>query len=210
MSLLIGLALRLHKVFLPTQIGDALFQTSDLLPAALQPDVRGQQGLILEGFPHRLGQLCQHRFMWDHGQIHLQQVLAALAQLLDKVQRVENRQEHITLPEHIVKVELADLIPVIGDGHAVFSAGTGQFMVGTRFIHKAHTDGNVGIALVMQPVNAALPKERKPGHDKGDGIGDAGFSPAIAAGDHGILSQCKRERIAGAASEKPYDGIYSD
>ena len=189
MSLLISLALRLRKILLTAQIGDALFQTANFLPAALQPGVRGEQGLVLERLPHGLGKLGQHRFMGDHGQIHLQQVLATLSQVLDKVQRVEDRQEHVTLPEHIVEVELADLIAIVGDGHAVFSAGAGQFMMGTRFIHKAHTDGNVGIALVMQSVNTALPKERKPGHDKGDGIGNAGFSPAIAAGDHGRIAE---------------------
>ena len=127
--------------------------------------------------------------MRDHGQIHFQQVLAVLAQLLNEVQRVENRQKHVTLSEHIRQVELADLIPIVGNGHAVFPAGTGQFVVRTCFIHETHPDGDIRIVLIMKPVNPALPEEGEPGYDEGNGICDAGFASAVAAGDDGWIAE---------------------
>ena len=127
--------------------------------------------------------------MGNHGQVHLQQILAALAQLLNEVQRVENGQEHIPLAKHIVEVKLTDLIAIIADVHAAFPAGAGQLMVRAGFVHKAHTDGNIGVALVVQAVNTALPKKGQAGDDESDGIGDARFTTAVTSGNDGGISE---------------------
>ena len=41
----------------------------------------------------------------------------------------------------------------------------------------------------MQPVDPALPEKGEPGDGEGDGVGNAGFTPAVAAGDDGGIAK---------------------
>ena len=127
-------------------------------------------------------------------QIALQQVLAVLTQLLDEVQGVENGEKHIPLTKKVGEIELADLIAVVGDGHAVFSSRARQLMGRASLIHKAHLNGNIRVALVVEPVDPTLPEEGKPGHDKGDGVRDAGFAPPVPACDDGGIAEGQLRR----------------
>ena len=181
--------LRYRHVLLTVQVGDALLQTADLLTSALEISVRGEKKLVLQGFPHRLGKLCKDRFLRDMRQIPLQQVLAVLTQLLDEVQGVENGEKHIPLTKKVGEIELADLIAVVGDGHAVFSSRARQLMGRASLIHKAHLNGNIRVVLVVEPVNPTLPEEGEPGHGKGDGVRDAGLAAPIPAGDNSGIAK---------------------
>ena len=73
--------------------------------------------------------------------------------------------------------------------------GTGQLVGNARFIQKMHANGHIRLDLVMEPVNAALPKKGQPGNGKGDGVRNAGFPTAIAAGNGGKVSEVQRGRL---------------
>ena len=57
------------------------------------------------------------------------------------------------------------------------------------FIHKIHLNGNIRVALIVEPVDPALPEEGETGHDKGDGVRDAGFAPPVPACDDGGIAE---------------------
>ena len=59
----------------------------------------------------------------------------------------------------------------------------------------------------MKPVNPALPEEREPGYDEGNGICDAGFAPAVAAGnDGGIAEDQLRGALVGLKARNVHAG----
>ena len=82
-----------------------------------------------------------------------------------------------------------DLIAVVGDGHAVFSSRARQLMGRASLIHKAHLNGNIRVALVVEPVDPTLPEEGESGHGKGDGVRDAGLAAPVPAGDNSGIAK---------------------
>ena len=112
-----------------------------------------------------------------------QQFLPIVPQFLDEIEGIEDGEEHILFAEHLIEVVLADLIAVVGDGHAAFLPGAGQFMVLAFPVHKVHRHHQVGIRLAVQPVDPALPEKGEAGDGESDGVGDAGLAAAVAAGD---------------------------
>ena len=68
-------------------------------------------------------------------------------------------------------------------------ASPGQLVGRARFIHKAQGDEHVGLNLVVQLVNAPLPEKGLAGDGEGDGVGNTGLAPAIAAGDGGGVAE---------------------
>ena len=119
----------------------------------------------------------------------MEKVLAIVAQLLDKVQRVENRQEHIPFSEKVGEIHLPHLAAIIGDGHTVALTGAGQLMERSVFIHKAHTNEQIRIILAVEPVNAALSEEGQTGDSKGDGVRDAALAASVAARNDGGIAK---------------------
>ena len=122
-------------------------------------------------------------------QIPLQQVLAVLTQFLDEVQGIEDGEKHVPLAKKIGEIKLADLISIIRDGHTVFSSCARHFMYRAFFIHKAHLNGNIGIFLVVEPVDPSLPEEGETSHRKGDGVRNAGLAAPVSAGDDGGIAE---------------------
>ena len=119
----------------------------------------------------------------------MEKVLAIVAQLLDKVQRVENRQEHVPLSEKVGEIHLPHLATIIGDGHTVALTGAGQLMERSVFIHKAHADEQIRIILAVEPVNAVLSEKRQTGDSEGDGVRDAAFAAPITARNDGGIAK---------------------
>ena len=56
-------------------------------------------------------------------------------------------------------------------------------------IHKAHLNGNIRVALVVEPVDPTLPEEGESGHGKGDGVRDAGLAAPVPAGDNSGITK---------------------
>ena len=131
-------ALGVQQILLPVEVNDILLQVPNLLPAPLQIGLRGEDGLVLQRGPHTLGEGGEHLLMGDSGQMPFQQFLPIVPQFLDEIEGIEDGEEHILFTEHLIEVVLADLIAVIGDGHAAFLPGAGQFMVLAFPIHKVH------------------------------------------------------------------------
>ena len=165
-----------------------IFQLPDLSAFLGQVGSRGQDLFIPQAILYRRGQLGQHGLMGDHGQVHLQKIFPRISQFLNEVERVEDGQEYVALTEHIRQVELAEFIPVIGDGHAVFLPGPGQLMA-PGFIHEAQADEYIRARFIVQLVDTALAKEGRAGDGKGDGVCNAGLSPAVTAGDNGGIAK---------------------
>ena len=119
----------------------------------------------------------------------MEKVLAIVAQFLNKVQRVENRQEHIPFSEKVGEIHLPHLAAIIGDGHTVALTGAGQFMERSVFIHKPHADKQIRIILAVEPVNAVLSEEGQTGNSKGDGVRDAALAASVAARNDGGIAE---------------------
>ena len=190
----LGLSLGNSLVLLALEVDHVLLQLPNFLPPVFQNSVGRGNLHTLQGSLNAVGKLSHHGFVRNHRQIHLQQVFALIPQLLNKIEGVEDGQEHIPLAEHIRQVHLANLIAVVVDGHAVFFADPGQLMVRARLIQKSKGDGDLGLDLVVQLVDAALPEKGEARNRKGDGVGNAGFAQAVAAGDGGLRAEVKNGR----------------
>ena len=119
----------------------------------------------------------------------MEKVLAIVAQLLNKVQRIEDRQEHIPFSEKVGEIHLPHLAAIIGDGHTVALTGAGQLMERPVFIHKPHADEQIRIILAVEPVNAVLSEEGQTGNSKGDGVRDAALAASVAARNDGGIAK---------------------
>ena len=60
-----------------------------------------------------------------------------------------------------------------------------------RLIHEAEGDGDLGLDLVVQFVDAPLPEKGLAGDGERNGIGDAGLTQAVAAGNDGLGTESK-------------------
>ena len=172
-------------VLLPGEVQDVVLQFSNGLSQLPALHLRREQRLIPQGLHGGACHLRQNVLLAERGQIPLEKVLAIVAQFLDKVQRVENRQEHVPFSEKIGEIHLPHLAAIIGDGHTVALTGAGQLMERPVFIHKPHADKQIRIILAVEPVNAVLSEEGQPGNSKGDGVRDAAFAAPIAARNDG-------------------------
>ena len=172
-----------------------LFQFPYLRPFVFEIGVRGKNLLFPQTLPYRFRELSQYRLVGNHGQVHLQEIFPVIPQFLNKIKRIEYRQKHISLTKQIRQLQLANLIAVKGDGHAVLFPGAGQLMFSSGFIYKAQVDKDIRIALIMKFVNAPLPKKGQAGNCEGDGIGNAGFSTAVTAGDDSGIAEAELCRL---------------
>ena len=176
-------------VLLPGEVQDVVLQFSNGLPQLPALHLRREQLLIPQGLHGGACHLRQNVLLGERRQIPLEKVLAIVAQFLNKVQRVENRQEHVPLSEEIGEIHLPHLAAIIGDGHTVALAGAGQLMERTAFIHKAHTDKQIRIILAVEPVNAVLSEERQAGDSEGNGVRDAALAASVAARNDGGIAE---------------------
>ena len=119
----------------------------------------------------------------------MEKVLAIAAQFFDKVQRIEDGQEHVPLSEEISEIHLPHLTAIIGDGHTVALTGAGQLMERPIFIHKAHADEQIRIILIVETVNAALSEEGQTGDSEGNGVRDAALAASVAARNDGGIAK---------------------
>ena len=119
----------------------------------------------------------------------MEKVLAIVAQFLNKVQRVEDGQEHVPLSEEIGEIHLPHLAAIIGDGHTVALTGAGQLMERPVFIHKLHADEQIRIILAVEPVNAVLSEEGQTGNSKGNGVRNAALAASVAARNDGGIAE---------------------
>ena len=176
-------------ILLPGEVQDVVLQLPNGLPQLPALHLRREQRLIPQGFHGGACHLRQDILLGERGQIPLEKVLAIAAQFLDKVQRVENRQEHVPFSEKIGEIHLPHLAAIIGDGHTVAFADAGQLMERPVFIHKAHTDKQIRIILAVKPVNAALSEERQAGDSEGDGVRNAALAASVAARNDGGIAK---------------------
>ena len=119
----------------------------------------------------------------------MEKVLAIVAQFLDKVQRIEDGQEHVPLSEKVGEIHLPHLAAIIGDGHTVALTGAGQLMERPVFIHKPHADKQIRIILAVEPVNAVLSEEGQTGNSKGNGVRNAALAASVAARNDGGIAK---------------------
>ena len=145
--------------------------------------------------------------MRNRRKISLQKLFPILSQLLDKVQGIEDGQEHIPLSKEIGQIQLPDLIAIIGDGHAVFPAGAIELVERACFVHKAHPNGDIGVILIVQAINPTFPKEGTAGNGKGDGVCNAAFpSPVSACDDRGVAEHQLCRLLIGLEARKHQAG----
>ena len=176
-------------VLLPGEVQDVVLQFSNGLPQLPTLHLRREQRLIPQGFHGGACHLRQNVLLGERRQIPLEKVLAIVAQLLNKVQRIEDRQKHIPFAEKIGEIHLPRLAAIIGDGHTVALTGAGQLMERTVFIHKPHADKQIRIILAVEPVNAVLSEEGQTGNSKGDGVRDAALAASVAARNDGGIAK---------------------
>ena len=176
-------------VLLPGEVQDIVLQFPNGFPQLSALHLRREQRLIPQGFHGGACHLRQNVLLGERGQIPLEKVLAIVAQLLDKVQRIEDGQEHVPLSEKVGEIHLSHLAAIIGDGHTVALTGAGQLMERPIFIHKAHADEQIRIILAVEPVNAVLSKEGQTGNSKGDGVRDAALAASVAARNDGGIAK---------------------
>ena len=176
-------------VLLPGEVQDIVLQFPNGLPQLPAFYLWREQRLIPQGVHGRACHLRQNVLLGERRQIPLEEVLAIVAQLLNKVQRIEDGQEHVPFAEKIGEIHLPHLAAIIGNGHTVALTGAGQLMERTVFIHKAHTDEQIRIILAVEPVNTALPEKGQAGDSKGDGIRDAALAASVAARNDGGIAK---------------------
>ena len=176
-------------VLLPGEVQDVVLQFSNGLPQLPTLHLRREQRLIPQGFHGGACHLRQNVLLGERRQIPLEKVLAIVAQLLNKVQRIEDRQKHIPFAEKIGEIHLPRLAAIIGDGHTVALTGAGQLMERSVFIHKPHADKQIRIILAVEPVNAVLSEEGQTGNSKGDGVRDAALAASVAARNDGGIAK---------------------
>ena len=176
-------------ILLPGEVQDVVFQLPNGLPQLPALHLRREQRLIPQGFHGGACHLRQNVLLGERRQIPLEKVLAIAAQFFDKVQRIEDGQEHVPLSEEISEIHLPHLTAIIGDGHTVALTGAGQLMERPIFIHKAHADEQIRIILIVETVNAALSEEGQTGNSKGDGVRDAALAASVAARNDGGIAE---------------------
>ena len=176
-------------ILLPGEVQDVVFQLPNGLPQLPALHLRREQRLIPQGFHGGARHLRQNVLLAERRQIPLEKVLAIVAQLLNKVQRVENRQEHIPFSEKVGEIHLPHLAAIIGDGHTVALTGAGQLMERPVFIHKPHTNEQIRIIPAVEPVNAVLSEEGQTGDSEGDGVRDAALAASVAARNDGGIAK---------------------
>ena len=176
-------------VLLPGEVQDVVLQFSNGLSQLPALHLRREQRLIPQGLHGGACHLRQNVLLAERGQIPLEKVLAIVAQLLNKVQRIEDRQKHIPFAEKIGEIHLPHLAAIIGDGHTVALTGAGQLMERSVFIHKPHADKQIRIILIVEPVNAALSEKGQAGDSKSDGVRDAALAASVAAHNDGGIAE---------------------
>ena len=180
------------QILLALEIDAVVFQRTNVFPQLFEMAFRGQGPVGGETLPDLLTELGQNFLRGQSGQIPFQQRLSLVSQLLNKIEGVEDGEKHIPFAEQVVQIQLPHVAAIVGDGHAaVFSAAAeGVGLAGA--VEKLHGHGHLGDIVTVEPVNTALPKEGEAGDRKGNGVGNAGFSATVAAGDGGGIAKGQR------------------
>ena len=161
------------------------FQLFERITLVFQVDFRHFQPVVPQDAAHVLTELCHDRFMRYRRKILLDQLAAAAAQYLGKIQGVEQGQNEITAAEAFGKAFLRGRCAVHGKNAFAVMPHPADLMRLAVVRADKHLHPEKGGVCVVQMVEITSTKERRAGQGVSDRVCDRTFALRIVACDCG-------------------------